>query len=72
MKFDVAAIKNVLKEAGYEVTKGEQMLAHDVQQLEHYAYFVWGIAKEKLHLGMAYPSTLPSGFPGTGSSTPQA
>jgi hypothetical protein len=75
MKFNIAAVKAALKEAGHVVSEGEQWLATDIKELEHYAYRVYGIAKDVIHYALGYPSLITSDFPGhpdhCSSGTPQ-
>lgn len=70
MKFDVAAIKKVLSEAGHIVSEGEQMLASDMHELVLWARLHFNLSAEAIHYGMAYPSLLPKDFPGHPDASP--
>lgn len=72
MNLNIAEVKAALKEAGHVVSEGTQWLQKDITALEQYAHFVWGIAKEKLHYGLAYPATLPADFPGQATTADAA
>lgn len=64
MKFNVAAIKKVLSEAGHVVSEGEHMLAQDMQELVTWARLRFSLSEQMIRYGMAYPSVLPKDFPG--------
>jgi hypothetical protein len=64
MNLNITKLKAALIEAGHIVSEGEQWLLSDLTELEHFAFRVYGIAKEKLHYGLSYVSLLPSDFPG--------
>lgn len=64
MNLNITKLKAALIEAGHVVSEGEQWLLSDLTELEHFAFRVYGIAKDKLHYGLSYVSLLPSHFPG--------
>lgn len=64
MQFNIAEIKTVLKDAGHLVSEGEQLTLQDMTELCDWAYIHLGLSKIKVLFGMAYPSELPSTFPG--------
>lgn len=70
MKFDVAAIKKVLTEAGHVVSEGEQMLAKDMQELVIWSRLHFNLSEAAIHYGMAYPALLPKEFPGHPDAQP--
>lgn len=64
MKFNVAAIKAALKEAGHVVTDAEHLVASDLEQLYDYSMRHFGLKKQAVAYGLQYPSLLPKNFPG--------
>lgn len=64
MSINLEKLKAALKEAGHEVSEGVQWLEKDLRALYDFAHFKFGLTKTQVQNGMAYPSTLPTTFPG--------
>ncbi|BAG41575.1 hypothetical protein [Ralstonia phage phiRSL1] len=64
MSFDFSKIKEAARAAGYLLSEGEHILAEDFQHLEHWAFSHFGLSRQDLHYGLAYPGLLPKNFPG--------
>lgn len=64
MSFNIQALKNAARKAGHVLSEAEHLVASEMRALETFAHFHFGMSPRDLHYGMAYPSTLPEGFPG--------
>jgi hypothetical protein len=64
MSFNYQAIKDALKEAGHLVSEGEAWVASDFSALYQFAKDKFGLLHDKVAYGLAFPSELPTDFPG--------
>lgn len=64
MSFDFSKVKEAARAAGYLLSEGEHILAEDFLHLEHWAFAHFGLSRQDLHYGLAYPGLLPKNFPG--------
>jgi hypothetical protein len=65
MSLNYSALKAAMKDAGHKVSAGDNLNASDVKEFGIFAHFHSNLSPEQASYGLAYPETLPKGFPGT-------
>jgi hypothetical protein len=62
--FNYAILKEAMREAGYEVSNVEHMIAADFAHLRSYLAKQFGVIGHSFDIGLRHPETLPTTIPG--------